>query len=89
MFTCLHILPTHSNHLTVMNITFSETARSVREGVGFFELTLLKSEGGVGPVTVTLSTNPESAESETLRVCSIYSILYVLLENLLLNHDLL
>lgn len=42
-----------------MNVSFSETLLAVSEGDGFFELTLTKTEGAVGPVTVTLITIPE------------------------------
>ena len=42
----------------VMNVSFSETSLAVSEGGGFFELTLTKTEGAVGPVTVNLVTTP-------------------------------
>ena len=39
-----------------MNISFSQTFISVMEGVGVVEFVLLKSPGGVGPVSVNLFT---------------------------------
>ena len=48
-----------------MNVSFRETLLSVSEGDGFFELTLVKTEGAVGPVTVNLITIPgPDSESE-------------------------
>jgi hypothetical protein len=46
-----------------VNVTLSQTEYSIREGSGCVELTLVKSEGGTGPVTVTLSTLPGTAEA--------------------------
>ena len=48
-----------------MNISFSVMFHSVMEGGGFLELTLIKTEGAVGPVTVSLFTAAESATGET------------------------
>ena len=39
-----------------MNISFVITNISVSEGTGFVELVLTKTEGAVGPVSVTLIT---------------------------------
>ena len=54
------VIFTHNTYLTstVMNVSFRETSLSVSEGGGFFELTLVKTEGAVGPVTVNLITIP-------------------------------
>ena len=46
---------------TVMNISLGETNTSISEGIGFYEVRLLKSEGALGPVTVTLFTISGSA----------------------------
>ena len=48
----------------VMNVSFSRSSITVSEEEGCVELTLLKSENGVGPVTVTVIPLPGSAESE-------------------------
>ena len=51
--------------IVVMNISFSGMFHSVMEGGGFLELTLIKTEGAVGPVTVSLFTAAKSATGET------------------------
>ena len=48
-----------------MNISFSGMFHSVMEGGGFLQLTLVKTEGAVGPVTVSLFTAAENATGET------------------------
>ena len=47
-----------------MNISVTQIEYSVEEGEGFFELTLIKSDGGVGPVSVSLTPVPSSALCE-------------------------
>ena len=39
-----------------MNVNFEQEFVSAKEGDGVLELKLVKSEGALGPVTVTLST---------------------------------
>ena len=47
--------------LTVLNVSFAETSISVREGVGEVRFILTKSAGAVGPVSVRLFTNDDTA----------------------------
>lgn len=47
-----------------MNISFSETTVVVGEEEGCLELTLRKEGVGVGPVTVTVTAQPGTAQSE-------------------------
>ena len=47
-----------------MNVSFAESFYSVTEGDGCVEVTLIKSEGGVGPVTVTLIPISGTAQGE-------------------------
>ena len=61
-----------------MNVSFEAISVITTEGDGFIELTLLKTEGGVGPVTVTLIPVPGSAESEwtTLFLTELYEQMF-------------
>ena len=52
----------------MMNISFRETFFSMSEGDGFVNLTLVKTEGAVGDVTVFLFTMGGSAVGKLIYI---------------------
>ncbi len=52
----------------VMNVSFAETSYTVVEGIGVVELLLVKTPGGIGPVSVELTTLDGSATGMVSRL---------------------
>ena len=70
LFLCVYFLiPALLCH-SVMSVSFKETYQLIREGE-CVELILVKTDGGVGPVTVSIFTISDSAESKSLYAWSL------------------
>ena len=56
----------HFPFFVVMQVSFDQTFRRVREGQGVLEVNLVKSEGAVGPVRVRLFTEDFTARGQSV-----------------------
>ena len=64
---CL-LCPLPPPSLLVMNITLGQTIYSINESIGFIDIVLRKTDGAKGPVTVSLSTVPDTALGKYITV---------------------